>query len=331
MELSGTKSGIKEDLRLVQAYAWLQQLDIDLQSGLSSVAGDASFRRYFRLQANGESWILMDSPPPGEDIGPFIDVARRLRDADLHAPEIVRADPRNGYLLLEDFGDELFRGLLHEHNADTHFPGLFDVLVRMAQAVDTTDLPGFDAHKLRRDMDLFPDWYLGHHRSKIPSGQIDAIWNEFCTRIVDSALDQPQCFVHRDFHSCNLLKTSDNRIGIIDFQDAVTGPVSYDLISLIWDRYIHWPRTQIEIWLEEFRLQLGLDIEPAQWLRYCDLMGLQRNIKIVGIFARLYYRDGKNGYIEMIPRFYDYITSTLRRYPEFAAVLVILEQAECVP
>jgi aminoglycoside/choline kinase family phosphotransferase len=144
-------------------------------------------------------------------------------------------------------------------------------------------------------------------------------------------LDQPQCFVHRDFHSCNLLETSGKRIGIIDFQDAVLGPISYDLVSLIWDRYIHWPRAQIESWIEAFRLQLGLEIGPQQWLRYCDLMGLQRNIKIVGIFARLHYRDGKNGYIEMIPRFYDYVTSTLRFYPEFKPVLDILEQAECVP
>jgi len=336
MEISGTKTPIKTDQlktdqRLVQAHAWLQQLDVDLQSGLRSVAGDASFRRYFRLQADGESRILMDSPPPMEDIGPFVDIARRLRAANLHAPEIVHADPHNGYLLLEDFGDDLFRELLNEHNADTHLPGLFAVLGKMALTVDATDLPGFNAHKLRRDMDLFPDWYLGHHRSTMPRKQIDTAWDAFCTRIVDSALEQPQCFVHRDFHSCNLLKTRDNRIGIIDFQDAVMGPVSYDLISLIWDRYIHWPRAQIETWVEEFRLQLDLDIEPGQWLRYCDLMGLQRNFKIVGIFARLYYRDGKNGYIEMIPRFYNYITSTLRRYPEFADVLVILEQAECAP
>ena len=331
MELSGIKTTIKKDQRLHQARAWLQQLDIDLQSDLHSVAGDASFRRYFRLQVNGIDRILMDAPPPGEDVRPFIDIAGRLRAAGLHAPEILHADTDNGFLLLEDFGDVLYSVLLTEHNANTHFPGLFDVLGRMARTVDANDLPGFDADKFRRDMDLFPDWYLGHHRNTMPRWQIDVIWDEFCVHIIDSALAQPQCFVHRDFHSCNLLKTNGNRIGIIDFQDAVLGPVSYDLVSLIWDRYIHWPRAQIESWIEEFRVQVGLDISPEQWLRYCDLMGLQRNIKIIGIFARLYYRDGKNGYIEMIPRFYKYVTSTLRQYPEFTPLLNILEQAECVP
>jgi len=331
MEFSRKKSAPESDPRLDQVRTWLQQLDVDLQSDLHSVAGDASFRRYFRLQANGESRILMDSPPPGQDVRPFIDVARRLRNAKLHAPEIVHADLDNGYLLLEDFGDILFRDLLNEQNADIHFPELFEVLRRMALTVDAEGLPEFNTRRLRRDMDLFPDWYLGHHRKAMPRGQIDAIWDEFCIQIVNSALEQPRCFVHRDFHSCNLLKTPDNRIGIIDFQDAVLGPVSYDFVSLVWDRYIHWPRVKIEGWMEEFRLQLGLDIKAEQWSRYCDLMGLQRNIKIVGIFARLYYRDDKNGYIEMIPRFYEYVTSTLRRYPEFSQLLTILEQAECVP
>ena len=159
----------------------------------------------------------------------------------------------------------------------------------------------------------------------------DKIWKLFCNNIIDSALAQPQCFVHRDFHSCNLLKTDANGIGIIDFQDGVIGPVSYDFISLIWDRYLSWPRSDIENWMEEIRLNLELQITPDNWRRYCDLMGLQRNLKIVGIFARLYYRDGKSGYIEMIPRFYDYITSTLRLYPEFKEVLTFMEQAECAP
>ena len=148
---------------------------------------------------------------------------------------------------------------------------------------------------------------------------------------IQSAQDQPQCFVHRDFHSCNLLQSPGDLIGIIDFQDAVTGPISYDFISLIWDRYISWPRYQIENWIEEIRTLLAPDIEPVQWRRYCDLMGLQRNFKIVGIFARLHYRDHKIGYLELIPRFYNYLTDTLSRYPEFKEILELLEQPECVP
>lgn len=331
MESSTAILTTAKDLRLEKAREWLQKLGVDLQSELYNVAGDASFRRYFRLRVNGESHILMDAPPPGEDVSPFIDIDQRLRMAGLYAPEIFYADRANGFLLLEDLGDDLYRDLLSKDNVDLLFPLLFDILVTLALDVDSHALPDFDYRKLRRDMDLFPDWYLGHHRKNTPREQLDKTWDSFCNSIIDSALAQPQAFVHRDFHSCNLLGTADNGIGIIDFQDAVKGPVSYDFISLIWDRYISWPRPRIENWMETMRLRLCPDMEPAQWRRYCDLMGLQRNFKIVGIFARLHYRDGKNGYIEMIPRFYDYLTGTLRLYPEFAEVLAFLEQAECVP
>ncbi|MBT8069811.1 MAG: phosphotransferase [Gammaproteobacteria bacterium] len=331
MESSAAKRPTNLDPRLDQARAWLTSLGVKLQSDFQDVAGDASFRRYFRADIEGRSHILMDAAPPGEDVRPFMDVNRRLRTAQLHAPKIVHADRRNGFLLLEDLGDELYRDLLDKNNVDELFPGLFDILETFALTVNTDDLPLFSVRKLRRDMDLFPEWYLGHHRTAIPRHRLDAVWDGFCDHIIDSALTQPQCFVHRDFHSCNLLRTAANEIGIIDFQDAVIGPVSYDFVSLIWDRYIHWPRPQIETWMETFRLKLGLEMEPEQWRRYCDLMGLQRNIKIVGIFARLYYRDGKSGYLEMIPRFYEYVTSTLRLYPEFAEVLSHMEHPECVP
>ena len=331
MESASTTSTKTKDTRLKNARLWLQGLGVDLQSDFHNVAGDASFRRYFRVRVNGESRILMDAPPPGEDVSPFVDIARRLRSAGLYAPEILHADTANGYLLLEDLGDDLYRDLLKSNNADSLFPALFDILKTFALVADTTNLPDFDVRKLRRDMDLFPEWYLLKHRKITKPAQLDSIWDEFCTQIIKAAQDQPQCFVHRDFHSCNLLKTSDNKVGIIDFQDAVKGPVSYDFISLIWDRYIAWPRSQIEKWMEEVRLLLCLDIEPLQWQRYCDLMGLQRNFKVVGIFARLHYRDHKIGYLEMIPHFYKYITETLRLYPEFKEILDILEKPECVP
>jgi aminoglycoside/choline kinase family phosphotransferase len=323
------------DRRLEQAKTWLLSLDIDLQSALISVAGDASFRRYFRLEVGGESRILMDAPPPGENVRPFIDIARRLRSEELHAPEIFYADLENGYLLLEDLGDDLYRDVLDQAFVDTLPYGLFDVLKKMALNVNAEGLPEYTAVMLRTEINLFPDWYLGQHRNEMSRTSFDALWGDFCNIIIESALEQPACFVHHDFHSSNLLRTAGDDVAIIDFQDAVRGPVSYDLISLLWDRYISWPRQQIEDWMEATRQMLvpaiGRDIEPLEWRRYCDLMGLQRNLKIVGIFARLYYRDGKHGYIEMIPRFYDYVTDTLRRYPEFAGLLAILEQDSCVP
>ena len=324
-----------EDERLEQAGNWLQSLDADLQTELIGIAGDASFRRYFRAMIDGQSRILMDAPPPGEDVRPFIDIARRLIAANLHAPEIYYADQQNGYLLLEDLGDDLYKGLLDGSTVGTHFSSLFEVLKNMALDVDTNGLRDYSAGMLQAEMDLFPDWYLGSHRNTMPRGQFDSVWSDFCQQIIASAVDQPRCFVHRDYHSSNLLKMGDNQVGIIDFQDAANGPISYDFISLIWDRYIEWPRNRIEHWMEDFRQLLGRDfcqrVGPEQWRRYCDLMGLQRNFKIVGIFARLYYRDSKNGYIEMIPRFYKYIISTLRLYPEFAGILNIMEQDPCVP
>ena len=319
------------DRRLEQARDWLHGLGVKVPNGFHAVAGDASFRRYFRLQADGMSRILMDAPPPGEDVRPFIDIDQRLRSSGLHAPDVFHADVENGFVLLEDLGDELYRDLLEPISATSHFPKLFGVLESMATEVDARGLAKFDDAALRAEMNLFPDWYLDHHRSQLPRARFDLVWEEFCGHIIASAQEQPQCFVHRDFHSCNLLKTPGNTVGIIDFQDAVSGPLSYDFISLIWDRYISWPREQIEEWMESFRQMLDLDIRPLHWQRYCDLMGLQRNIKVVGIFARLYYRDSKSGYIEMIPRFYDYVTTTLRLYPEFSELLDILEKTECAP
>lgn len=319
------------DRRLELAKTWLKKSGLKFHSELNSVAGDASFRRYFRFRTAERSLILMDAPPPGEDIRPFIDVARRLQQVKLHSPEIILADEDNGFLLLEDLGDVMYRNLLDKSADKPDFSGLFDTLAILALKTDTSELPTYDSDTLRSEMDLLPNWYLKHHRSDMPRKLFDQIWAGFCDQIIASAFDQPQCFVHRDFHSSNLLRAPDDTIGIIDFQDAVRGPVSYDFVSLIWDRYITWPRQQLEIWMEEIRLRLDLDIEPDKWRRHCDLMGMQRNIKIIGIFTRLYYRDGKQGYIDMIPRFYDYLLSSLRLYPEFGELLAFLEQEQCVP
>ena len=321
----------KTDARLEKARLWLQALGADPKAEIRNIAGDASFRRYFRVQVHGESRVLMDAPPTAEDVGPFMAIGHRLREVGLHAPEIFYADAANGFLLLEDLGDDLYRDLLREDNVDELFPGLFDLLTTLALQVDSGDLPAFDYRKLRRDMDLFPDWYLEQHKKITASQNLDDVWDRFCNSIIDAALEQPQAFVHRDFHSCNLLRTAEGDIGVIDFQDAVRGPISYDFISLIWDRYISWPRPRMEAWMEEIRLKFRLDMAPATWRRYCDLTGLQRNFKIVGIFARLHHRDGKRGYLEMIPRFYDYLTETLRLYPEFAEMLEFLERPECAP
>lgn len=302
------------------------------QFRLRPVSGDASFRRYFRIHQDGkESLILMDAPPDKEDSRSFLDVANRLRDAGLRAPRVFHFDLEQGYGIIEDFGDELYRSVITAESADTVFPVLFDVLAIMANRASTDGLPPADEAFLSGELSLFEDWYLAKHRGKALAGSEQETWKSMCRTLLNNASEQPQVFVHRDFHSCNLLYNPAQQPGIIDFQDAVVGPVSYDFISLIWDRYIHWPRPQLETWMEEIRVHMGLDIEQEAWVRYCDLMGLQRNLKIVGIFARLYHRDSKQGYLEMIPVFYQYLLDVLPRYPEFSAFQAILEDSTCAP
>jgi len=298
---------------------------------LAPVSGDASFRRYFRFKTGDRSIILMDAPPGKEDSAPFIDIDRRLREAGLNAPEILHFDLELGFGLLEDFGDTLYRDILNEKCVSELFPPLFTVLGKLAREVDTSDLPRYDALAFQQEMALFPDWYLRVHRRRSVSSAERLLWNEVCASLIRSAYEQPQVFVHKDFHSSNLLQTDSGKPGIIDFQDAVAGPLSYDFVSLIWDRYITWPRDRLESWMKDFHHHLKPDCDLETWVRWCDLMGLQRNLKIVGIFARLHYRDAKDGYLELIPRFYSYLLDVLQRYPEFHQFHQFLEQAECAP
>ena len=317
--------------RLNAAQTWTAaQLGLDTVA-LNPVAQDASFRRYFRVQTGTESLILMDAPPQFENSAPFLDIAARLRKAGLHAPAVLHFDLEQGFGLLEDLGDELYRDLISADTVEGLFPDLFQALARMAQKVNCYGLPNYDPFRLQTELDLFTDWYLLRHKGCETAGRQKYIWQTLCDELKRSAAEQPYVFVHRDFHSNNLLYLKNREPGIIDFQDAVRGPVSYDFISLLWDRYISWPRPQIENWMETYRTLLALDIGPMVWMRYCDLMSLQRNLKIVGIFARLYYRDGKKGYLQMIPRFYRYVLDVLPLYPEFRDAYELLEQAECAP
>ena len=297
---------------------------------LEPVSADASFRRYFRFNDGNRSIILMDAPPDKEDSAPFIDIAGRLRTAGLNAPEIFHFDLKQGFGLLEDFGDTLYRELISEESVGTLFPGLFAVLGGMASDVDTAGLPVYSEQALAQELDLFKTWYLQLHKKRPLRGSELTAWEDVCRLLIDSALEQPQVFVHKDFHSCNLLQTT-GAPGIIDFQDGVRGPVSYDFVSLVWDRYIAWHRERLERWMKDIHTILPVDCSIEEWVRYCDWMGLQRNLKIVGIFARLKHRDGKEGYLEMIPRFYQYLLDVLPRYPEFHEFHKMLEQNECAP
>lgn len=319
------------DQRWIEGVAWAEaQLGIN-DSRAETVAGDASFRRYLRLHDGIDSWVLMDAPPDLESSEPFVDITRRLRDAGLHAPRLEAVDLQHGYLLLEDLGDRLFRDLINQETANDWFPPLFDVLASLAGDVDARDLPVYSRKRLQDELELFPEWYLRRHKGLQPDCAFLDYWESLCTDLLVSAEAQPQVFVHRDFHSCNLLLAADESIGIIDYQDAVLGPLSYDLASLLWDRYQTWSRPQLEHWMEAFREQVTPATPADHWQRQVDWMGLQRNLKIVGIFARLHYRDGKSGYLEMIPQFWNYLLDVLPRYSRFEPFLDQLEQLQCAP
>ncbi len=291
------------------------------------VAGDASFRCYYRIRLDdGRSYVVMDAPPDKEDSRPFVDVAQRLREAGVHAPGIVACDLARGWMLLEDLGDELYKQAFETGDSEVLMAQIFDVLEAQAKLVGCEGLPTYDQAKLQTELDLFPDWFLKYERSNPFSEAENLQWQRLCRLLCDSAAEQPQVFVHRDFHSCNLMYLGGAAPGVIDFQDAVLGPLTYDLMSILLDRYITWPRSRLEAWMEEFRLSVAPDIDARQWQRWCDWMGLQRNLKIVGIFARLAHRDNKSGYLELIPRFSDYVLDALNRYDEFRGVLPILEQ-----
>lgn len=321
----------QSDPRMSRAATWAADtLGLD-KVKLEPVSGDASFRRYFRISRGDQTVILMDAPPSKETSASFVDIDQRLRQAGLNAPEILHFDLELGFGLLEDFGDTLYRDILDEESVDELFPPLFKMLEDMSRYVETEGLPIYDALLLQQEMALFSDWYLHLHKARSFSSAERFQWGDICRELIRSAYEQPRVFVHKDFHSCNVLRTKSGRPGIIDFQDGLSGPLSYDFISLLWDRYIAWPRQQLESWMKDFHRQLNPDCDLGTWIRWCDLMGVQRNLKIIGIFARLHYRDGKEAYLNLIPRFYGYLLDVLPLYPEFNEFNRFLEQSECAP
>jgi N-acetylmuramate 1-kinase len=287
---------------------------------LSTASADASFRSYWRVRADADSWVVMDAPPAHEDCRPWLDVCRRLRKVGLHAPDVLAEDAEQGFLLLEDLGDATYLPALAEDSADALYGDALAALLRMQTRVDATGLPAYDENRLREEMELMPAWFLSRHLGITPGRQERDLLDAAFRFLLDSALAQPQVFVHRDYHSRNLLVTASNSPGIVDFQDAVLGPVTYDLVSLLRDCYIVWPEAQVAAWAEAHRCALveaGIALpDAAGFLRWFDLMGLQRHIKVLGIFCRLYYRDGKTSYLTDLPRVWHYVDTIAARYPE---------------
>lgn len=328
--------------REIQRRAWLAGVDpVDI----TPLAGDASFRRYFRVIPRvGQSLILMDAPPDKEDCQPFVTITKRLRDAGLHAPALVQVDLDQGFLLLEDLGDIVYLDRLYldrrsPEAVETLYEDALKALV-IIQGIDPRDLPPYDAALLQREMALFRDWFLERHLGiDLDPGQ-QGVLEEVFLALAEAALSQPRVFVHRDYHSRNLMVTAHHNPGVLDYQDAVWGPLTYDLVSLLRDCYIAWPPSEIARWALGFRDRLvaqGMleSCDDATFLRWFDLMGVQRHLKAIGIFARLNHRDGKPGYLQDIPRTLGYVIEISSRHAEIQplynllSILKIPERLAC--
>jgi len=312
------------DPRLAQLRQWLEHdLRLPLLSLLPASA-DASFRRYFRVHLPDRTLIAMDAPPDREDSGPFVSVARALAGIGVPVPQIVEADLAQGFLLLSDLGSTPLLSTLKSgaEPEASYAPAAAALLtMQLAGGAAAQTLPTYDEALLVREMTLFPDWFLTRHLQSPPDADVEALLARVAQRLVASAEAQPQVFVHRDYHSRNLMVTA-NGVGVIDFQDAVCGPVTYDLVSLYKDCYIAWPKPMVAQWVEAHRRQLaaaGLAVgDPQSFLRQFDWMGLQRHLKVLGIFARLWYRDGKAGYLADLPLVLQYVLGVTAEYPELA-------------
>jgi N-acetylmuramate 1-kinase len=311
---------------------WLAGVDGLDGFSMELASGDASFRRYFRLTlADGSSRIAMDAPPEREDCGPFVAVAEHLGGLGLNVPIVYRADLDQGFLLLSDLGCEHYLDLLKQGETGRLYADALSALLVMQACGKSDWLPPYSRELLSQEMELFREWLLHRQLQLTLDGDEQQMLDVVFEQLAANALEQPQVFVHRDYHSRNLLATPAPTPGILDFQDAVSGPVTYDLVSLLKDCYVSWPREQVRQWVlgyYELALQSGVlrTEHEDSFLRWFDLMGVQRHLKASGIFARLNIRDGKPGYLQDIPRTLGYIVELVPEYPELAPLAGLISE-----
>ena len=314
------------DSRLALLRQWVTE-DLGFAGAhIEPASADASFRRYFRLIRGTDSYIVMDAPPEKEPVAPFVSVAQSLLGIGLNVPVILARDSARGFLLLSDLGKRQYLSDLSAgRDVERLYADALDALVRLqTRGADAArGLAPYDRAALIREMDLLPEWFLGRHLGLPPTAGERSMLDRLFETLAQSALAEPQVFVHRDYHSRNLLVADEDNPGILDFQDAVRGAATYDVVSLLKDCYIAWPRERVIGWLLQFRERLkragqAPAADDAALIRSFDLMGLQRHIKVLGIFARLFYRDGKSGYLEDLPRVLAYTREVAALYPETA-------------
>ena len=327
-----------QDVRLQHLKVWLdEQLAIlfaDQGWGavppatLTAASSDASFRRYFRWEGVGRSFVVMDAPPPQENCKPFVDIAFLLAKSGINVPKIYAEDLERGFLLLNDLGNKTYLDVIDGENADALFSDALQALLAFQQLPMVAPLPSYDVALLRRELELFPEWYVKRELGIEFDAAQQQQWQSVSELLIDSALAQPKVLVHRDYMPRNLMLSEPNP-GVLDFQDAVYGPVTYDITCLFKDAFLSWPEERVRGWLESYWQQASaLDI-PVQadfedFLRASDLMGVQRHLKVIGIFARICHRDGKPRYLADVPRFFAYIEAVIARRPELADLQALL-------
>jgi hypothetical protein len=324
------------DSRLLALERWLTAQLPGAGFVLSPASADASFRRYFRAQlADGRSFVAMDAPPDKEDCAPFVRVAALLRAAGVNAPQVLAQDLARGFLLLTDLGRKTYLEVLSADNAAALFADATDALIRWQLATRAGELPPYDEALLRREMALFPEWYAGRHLGAPLSPAQAAALEGVVALLARSALAQPRVYVHRDYMPRNLMVCEPNP-GVLDFQDAVEGPISYDMVSLVRDAFISWDEERVIDWAVRYwdkarKARLPVAADFAEFWRGFEWMGLQRHLKVLGIFARLTYRDGKAKYVGDTPRFLGYARAVAQRYAALNPLARLLDELEGRP
>ena len=318
--------------RLAELQYWLAD---ELGFGdytIVPASSDASFRRYFRVTSGKTSQIVMDAPPDKEDCGPFISIATALADLGLNVPLILEADVKRGFLLMSDLGSVDYLQALNTQNVERLYGDAMHALQLLQTApVKDAGIPNYDRDLLLREMALFRDWYLARHLQLAMSEALSEVLEQCFAFLAEEALGQSRAWVHRDYHSRNLMVTEMSNPGILDFQDAVIGPLTYDLVSLLRDCYVRWPQERVMGWVRDYLAISQANgmlsgIDPQQFQRWFDLMGVQRHLKAVGIFARLNHRDSKPGYLPDIPRTLGYVLEVSARYSELGPLRTLLEE-----
>lgn len=328
----------EQDVRLQHLKVWLddQLATLFAEQGwgavppatLTAASSDASFRRYFRWEGADRSFVVMDAPPPQENCKPFVDIAFLLAKSGINVPKIYAQDLERGFLLLNDLGNKTYLDVIDSENADDLFKDALQALLAFQQLPMDAPLPSYDVALLRRELELFPEWYVKRELGIEFDPAQQMLWQQVSDKLIESALAQPKVLVHRDYMPRNLMLSEPNP-GVLDFQDAVYGPVTYDVTCLFKDAFLSWPEERVLGWLADYWQQaaaLGIPVQPdfEDFLRASDLMGVQRHLKVIGIFARICHRDGKPRYLGDVSRFFAYIEAVIARRPELVELDVLL-------